>query len=347
MVHASSICSGCHRHFAGIETLDKNTVMILNLNASQKRGALILLVILGVVAIWRMRVFFAEGDSLAVNEVQAIESQMSKPDVRVELNSADSASLDSVSGIGPTFARRIVRYRQLIGGYTNTEQLMQVFGITPEAYLRMEPYVYVDTNSTSFAELRSARPNFKKQPKGQPWKKGSKSKGADSQNPTYHHPHYHSATSAAAPQLESAPVSQPSSTPVLGRTNLNTADSAALVRLPGIGPGTAGRIIKYRNRISFFRSLDQLNEVWGVRPENLEKMKPHLTVGDLDAFPKVHINEWDVEHLGRHPYIGFKDARILVAYREEHGPFKRVEDLRWVLGIDPLLPGRMEGYLQF
>jgi competence protein ComEA len=87
--------------------------------------------------------------------------------------------------------------------------------------------------------------------------------------------------------------------------------------------------------------------VWGIRPENQEKMTAHLTVGNLDAFPRVDINGWDVEHLGRHPYIGFKNARILVAYREEHGPFTRSEDLRWVGGIDPALPGRLEGYLQF
>ena len=46
--------------------------------------------------------------------------------VMVELNSADTLELDKIRGIGPAFARRIVKYRERIGGFYKKEQLMEV-----------------------------------------------------------------------------------------------------------------------------------------------------------------------------------------------------------------------------
>ncbi|UPT65253.1 MAG: helix-hairpin-helix domain-containing protein [Sphingobacteriales bacterium JAD_PAG50586_3] len=46
----------------------------------------------------------------------------------VDINTADSLALLAVKGIGPTFAGRIVKYRNLLGGFTNKEQLAEVYG---------------------------------------------------------------------------------------------------------------------------------------------------------------------------------------------------------------------------
>ncbi|MEZ5000465.1 MAG: helix-hairpin-helix domain-containing protein [Bacteroidales bacterium] len=48
---------------------------------------------------------------------------------RIELNGADSALLVSLRGIGPVLSRRIIRYRELLGGYLTTGQLSEVYGI--------------------------------------------------------------------------------------------------------------------------------------------------------------------------------------------------------------------------
>lgn len=63
----------------------------------------------------------------------------------VELNRADTLSLKRIPGIGSTFARRIVRYRDLLGGYCRVEQLREVYGIDEEKYAALKGWFSVDT----------------------------------------------------------------------------------------------------------------------------------------------------------------------------------------------------------
>jgi len=57
---------------------------------------------------------------------------------------------------------------------------------------------------------------------------------------------------------------------------LNEATQEDLERLPGIGPVTAGRIIKYREERGSFSSLEELTKVKGVGQKTVEKLKPYL-----------------------------------------------------------------------
>lgn len=63
-----------------------------------------------------------------------------------------------------------------------------------------------------------------------------------------------------------------------GLININTADAALLQTLPGIGPATAQRIIEYRNQHGRFRSVDELDNVKGIGPKRLERIRPLVTV---------------------------------------------------------------------
>ena len=84
------------------------------------------------------------------------------PGVLVELNNADSARLTMIRGIGPSFARRIVRYRERLGGFYSKEQLKEIFGIDKDKYAEVENGVYVNrdkiirvnANTLTFNELR-------------------------------------------------------------------------------------------------------------------------------------------------------------------------------------------------
>jgi competence protein ComEA len=56
-------------------------------------------------------------------------AEISIPAVMININTADTIELTQVRGIGPAFSRRIVEYRERLGGYLYTEQLLEVFGI--------------------------------------------------------------------------------------------------------------------------------------------------------------------------------------------------------------------------
>lgn len=62
------------------------------------------------------------------------------------------------------------------------------------------------------------------------------------------------------------------------RVDLNRADEADLVTLPGIGPALAGRILAERERRGRFRSVDELLEVRGIGPATLERLRDRVVV---------------------------------------------------------------------
>jgi hypothetical protein len=63
----------------------------------------------------------------------------------LELNNADTTSLKKIPGIGSTFAKRIIKYRQLLGGYVSVSQLQEVYGIDEEKYNALAAWFDVDT----------------------------------------------------------------------------------------------------------------------------------------------------------------------------------------------------------
>ena len=70
-----------------------------------------------------------------------------KPKPKVELNSADTTALMTLYGIGGYYARKIVDFRQRLGGsFASPEQLMDIYGIDSARYVGFADRVYVDTS---------------------------------------------------------------------------------------------------------------------------------------------------------------------------------------------------------
>jgi competence ComEA-like helix-hairpin-helix protein len=74
--------------------------------------------------------------------------------------------------------------------------------------------------------------------------------------------------------------------PPLHPVNLNTASSAELQQVPGIGPSTAEKILQARKSYGAFKSVNELQAIRGIGPKKLEKMRPYLTVGKPAAAQK-------------------------------------------------------------
>ena len=61
--------------------------------------------------------------------------------------------------------------------------------------------------------------------------------------------------------------------------NINSASSAQLQQVPGIGPATADKILQMRKSYGAFKSVDDLLAIKGLGKKRLEKMRKYLTVG--------------------------------------------------------------------
>ena len=155
--------------------------------------------------------------------------------------------------------------------------------------------------------------------------------------------------------------------PAPGRVNINTADAAQLITLPGVGKAIAGRILESRAADGPFRSINELTRVRGIGAKTLEKLRPHIAVGgETAAAPAagagpakpqgapdkprppppasapaatkafvgaVNVNTATADELKALPGIGPKTAAAVVMDRNDRGPFRTVDELTRVKGI--------------
>lgn len=107
---------------------------------------------------------------------------------------------------------------------------------------------------------------------------------------------------------------------------LNSCDSASLVRLPGIGPVLSARIIKYRRLLGGFARVEQLTEVYGLPPETYNLIKGNLHT-DTTLLTTIKINSADYKGLVRLPYIEKYEVSAILKYRELNGRINGIIEL--------------------
>lgn len=110
--------------------------------------------------------------------------------------------------------------------------------------------------------------------------------------------------------------------------DINTADSAGLTKLKGIGPSFARRIIRFRDLLGGFYDKKQLLEVYGMDSLRFAEFSGYCTLG-AGPVRKININTATVAELKKHPYFDYYLAKSIVDYRVIHGNFDRVEQLRF------------------
>jgi DNA uptake protein ComE-like DNA-binding protein len=124
---------------------------------------------------------------------------------------------------------------------------------------------------------------------------------------------------------------------------LNSADSATLTTLKGIGPFFAKNIIKHRNSLGGYHSKEQLMEVWKFDKEKYETIERLVTV-DPSRIKKININTCDAAGL-KNPYLSWTVANAIVNYRKQHGKFKTIEEIKLTDLVDDETLRKIAPYL--
>jgi competence ComEA-like helix-hairpin-helix protein len=133
--------------------------------------------------------------------------------------------------------------------------------------------------------------------------------------------------------------------PVLTPIDINSADTTAFILLPGIGSKLATRIINFREKLGGFYSIDQVGETFGLPDSTFQKIKRFLKLPD-PVVKNININTATLEELKTHPYIRWQLAKSIVAYRNEHGAFKSLEELKNIMAITMQHYEKMVPYLK-
>ena len=91
------------------------------------------------------------------------QTQTASYDILVNINTASAADFQKLKGIGETYSKRIVAYREKLGGFVALEQLREVYGMTDELYnsisanleIKGEPVRKININTAHFKTLVS------------------------------------------------------------------------------------------------------------------------------------------------------------------------------------------------
>ncbi len=139
-------------------------------------------------------------------------------------------------------------------------------------------------------------------------------------------------TEVAANLPDKARATNVSSKRTIATVDINVAEIEDLVQLPGVGEGWAKRILNWRDKLGGFSRIEQVGETRMLPDSVFQKVRPFLQVQD-QTFKKISLNTATWDELNEHPYIESKQARWIIAFREQHGRFRSVEELLQIIEL--------------
>ncbi len=197
-------------------------------------------------------------------------------------------------GVPHFVASRIVNYGQKAGGFRAKSQVQRIYGLPDSVYQRLAPFMQLP------------------------------------ETPPGRGDNYAASDRLAFGDKESLPGRFPRKPAHLQPFDLNLADTTQLMQIKGIGRGRAKWIVKRRIELGGYLAEKQLEEVFVLRdaPDLVDSLRKYTFVTKDYAPRPVLINSASFDELWPHPYVGKPLARLIVAYRKQHGPFASPDDLR-------------------
>ena len=292
--------------------------------SSNERDAVIVLVLVIIVSVVLFPLLPEQNDegtrSSRVQEVQrAQEDNCQLSTVNCQLtnfdpNTASESQLLSL-GLSERQVRNIMKYRSCGGRFRKKEDFARLYGLTLEKYRQLEPYITIQPEVMAADVIKPA-------PASQGNLGASRvSARSDSSRLTIH---------SSQNKLR------------YGETvDINTADTALLKRIPGIGSYFAMRIVELRKRRQVLSSPEELLTIRDFPETALTYMTASQN------FPVIYVNLWSQKELAAHPLLNYAQARDVIALRRVSGVIGAASDLAALPSFDAKTMEKITPLLRF
>ena len=245
------------------------------------------------------------------SQLSTLNSQLSTVNCQLfkfDPNTATESQLLSL-GLSQREVSNILKYRARGGRYRVKEDFARVYGLTLEKYRQLEPYIAIKPQIMAADVI--------KREKNDP-------------HPSSLSPHPSAVGLRASRKLR------------YGETvDINSADTAMLKRIPGIGDYYAMRIVELRKRKQVFSSPEELLAIRNFP----ETALTYMTASQ--DFPAIYINCWSQKQLASHPLLNYTQARDIISLRRLSGPITSATDLAALPSFSPALIEKITPLLRF
>lgn len=329
-------------------------------SSSEKRGIyLFLLIIFLLCLIYWLMPKILRPDPTDFTKIKAQLQQNStnnkiKENENVLFNfNPNTITVDSLQLLGFTSkqAWNTINFRKKVKEFETKEELKKLYAMTDSLYLTIEPYILLAENkyppktkeekgvdveqslfvfnpntvskdsllllgfkektAETFIKFRKATEGFKT--KEELKKVFGISEEFYSEIETY----------IQIPIQKSEKISQEKAT----RININTSSKEELMKARGIGPAFSNRIVEYREKLGGFLNINQLEEVYGIDKEWINKYGYQFFYNP-NHINKIKINSIEFKALLKHPYFSYSEVKRIISYRDMHGKFSTLEQIR-------------------
>ncbi|WP_321346725.1 helix-hairpin-helix domain-containing protein [uncultured Draconibacterium sp.] len=302
--------------------------------------------------------------------LQANESTLTKSLSRFNFNpnTIDESALDSLD-LPEQIKRNMIKYRAAGGSFSAKNDVRKLYGMNDSIFQQIEAFIVlpiknenVKLKNVEKAELEKPSGFFDPNNAGvtELQRFGFSSYQANNivsylnSGGSYQKPEdllkiygLDSATyNQIVPYIKIKVVAEPEkeTSEELFTIELNSADTIDLLRLKGIGPVYAGRIIKYRNLLGGFHNSSQLLEVYGFSEEMFSAVQSLVTV-DSTTIEPIRINYAEFAELLRHPYFDKSSVSVILNEKDRNGPIKNLAELEKLEFIDAEFIDKVRPYV--
>lgn len=229
-------------------------------------------------------------EDYAIEKVD-LESSEKKQDEAFQLNNFDPniATKDDLMlmYLPEKWINNVIAFRTKGGVYRKKEDLKKLYTTTDALFAEIETYVIISDSAIAILEEKQAQD---KDAANQAWLE------------------------------ELVTTSQ--------RLEINSINQETLIKLPKVTPSLARKISKYRQILGGYHQLEQLLEVYDLDQSIYDDIIPYLKCDNVVEY--LNVNATESDKLNKHPYIGYKKAKVILRYRKQHGLFESVDQVQKV-----------------